>query len=250
MRPPFIRRGRAILQAELITAETPGHIVRKVNQAASTKPLPNYIAVEGPIGVGKTTLASRLAQALRYPLMLEPVTENPFLDRFYAEGQSHALPTQLYFLLHRARQVGDIPRDDLLTQTLVADFLFEKDKLFAKLTLDEAEFGLYSQIHDSLQLTPPTPDLVIYLQAPTEVLLQRINRRGNDFEQNIEAEYLSALVDCYTEFFYYYDAAPLLIVNAAEIDFANNDDHFEALLDHIIRMDGARQFFNPNPTLL
>ena len=179
-----------------------------------------------------------------------PVTENPFLDRFYAEGHRHALPTQLYFLLHRARQVGDIPRDDLLTQTLVADFLFEKDKLFAQLTLDEAEFGLYTQIHDSLQLTPPTPDLVIYLQAPTEVLQQRINRRGNDFEQNIEAEYLSSLVDCYTEFFYYYDAAPLLIVNAAEIDFANNDDHFEALLDHIIRMDGARQFFNPNPTLL
>ena len=238
------------MQAELITAETPGHIVRKVNQAADTKPLPNYVAVEGPIGVGKTTLASRLAQALRYPLMLEPVTENPFLDRFYAEGHRHALPTQLYFLLHRARQVGDIPRDDLLTQTLVADFLFEKDKLFAQLTLDEAEFGLYTQIHDSLQLTPPTPDLVIYLQAPTEVLQQRINRRGNDFEQNIEAEYLSSLVDCYTEFFYYYDAAPLLIVNAAEIDFANNDDHFEALLDHIIRMDGARQFFNPNPTLL
>jgi deoxyadenosine/deoxycytidine kinase len=128
--------------------------------------------------------------------------------------------------------------------------LFEKDKLFAQLTLDEAEFGLYEKIHESLQLSPPVPDLVIYLQAPAEILQQRIVRRGIDFEQDIEIEYLSALADRYTEFFYYYDAAPLLVVNAAETDFANNDDHFEALLDQIIHMDSARQFFNPNPTLL
>lgn len=230
--------------------DTPGHIVRKVSQAADLKPLPRYIAIEGPIGVGKTVLANRLAQAFGYSAMLEPVTENPFLDRFYAEGHRHALPTQLFFLLHRARQVEDMPSNDLVGPTLVADFLFEKDKLFAQLTLDEAEFGLYSKIYDSLALSPPTPDLVIYLQAPAEVLQQRIHRRGIDFEQNIETEYLSALADRYTEFFYYYEDAPLLIVNAAESDFANNVDHFEALLDQIIRMDGARQFFNPNPTLL
>ncbi len=218
--------------------------------AAEQRQLPRYIAVEGPIGVGKTTLADRLAQAMRYPLLKEPVTENPFLDRFYAEGHQHALPTQLYFLLHRARQVSDIPVDDLLGPSLVADFLIEKDKLFAKLTLDDAEYGLYEQIHASLQLHPPTPDLVIYLQAPPEVLRQRILRRGLDIEQNIEVDYLRALAECYTEFFYYYDQAPLLIVNAAEIDFANNDKHFEALLDQIFSMEGARQFFNPNPTLL
>lgn len=218
--------------------------------AAEVRPLPRYIAVEGPIGVGKTTLASRLAEVMRYPLMLEPVTENPFLDRFYAEGSRHALPTQLYFLLHRARQVTDMPSNDLLGPTLVADFLMEKDKLFAKLTLDEEEFTLYQQIYDSLQLAPPKPDLVIYLQAPAEILQQRIVGRGIEFEQSIEADYLRALVEQYTEFFHYYDSAPLLIVNAAEIDFANNDSHFDALLDQVINLDGARQFFNPNPTLL
>jgi len=238
------------LQAELLTAETPGHIVRKIAQAASSKPLPRYIAIEGPIGVGKTTLASRLAQTLRYPLMLEPVTENPFLDRFYTEGSQHALPTQLFFLLHRARQVSDLPSNDLLGPNLVADFLIEKDRLFAELTLDDAEFHLYQQIHDSLHLNPPNPDLVIYLQAPAEILQQRIVHRGADFEQHIEVDYLRALTECYTEFFYYYDAAPLLVVNAAEIDFANNNDHFEALLDQIIHMESARQFFNPNPLLL
>ena len=238
------------MQAQRITTETPGHIARKVSIAAETRTLPRYIAIEGPIGAGKTTLATRLAQTLRYPLMLEPGTENPFLDRFYAEGSRHALPTQLFFLLNRARQVSDMPSNDLLGPTLVSDFLMEKDKLFAKLTLDEQEYHLYQQIHNSLQLNPPKPDLVIYLQAPAEVLRQRIERRGNDFEQSIETDYLRALAEQYTEFFYYYDDAPLLIVNATEIDFANNDAHFEALLDQIFRMEGSRAFFNPNPMLL
>jgi deoxyadenosine/deoxycytidine kinase len=237
-----------------IDLDTPAHIVRKIVRAAEASKLPRYIAVEGPIGVGKTTLATRLAESFRYPLLLEPATENPFLDRFYEQGEQHALPTQLFFLLHRARQVADIPSDDLLGPVLVADFLFEKDKLFARLTLDDAEYELYEQIHTSLHLNPPKPDLVIYLQAPTEVLQRRIQRRGIDFEQHIEADYLMALSDSYTEFFHYYDQAPLLIVNAAEIDFASNTDHFATLLDQILRMQqegaGARQFFNPNPTLL
>ncbi len=233
-----------------VSADTSAQLVRKIAHAADHRNLPRYVAVEGPIGVGKTTLATRLAETLRYPLLLEPVSENPFLDRFYAEGSRHALPTQLFFLLHRARQVTDMPSNDLLGPTLVSDFLIEKDRLFAQLTLDEAEFQLYEQIHTSLQLDPPTPDLVIYLQAPAETLEDRIRGRGLEFEQHIQLDYLQNLADSYTEFFYYYDAAPLLVVNAAEIDFANNDVHFETLLDQVIQMEGTRQFFNPNPTLI
>lgn len=218
--------------------------------AKGSKTLPQYLVIEGPIGVGKTTLAKKLAGLLNYPLLLEPVTENPFLDRFYAEGASQALPTQLFFLLQRAKQVQDMPGNDLLERTLIADFMIEKDDLFATLTLDSAELDLYRQIHSSLQLVPPKPDLVIYLQAPARVLQQRVFRRGIDFEQSIHIDYLDALADSYTEFFHYYDEAPVLIVNAAEIDFANNDDHFNALLDQILHMEGTRQFFNPNPTLL
>ena len=218
--------------------------------AKGSKTLPQYLVIEGPIGVGKTTLAKKLAGLLNYPLLLEPVTENPFLGRFYAEGASQALPTQLFFLLQRAKQVQDMPGNDLLERTLIADFMIEKDDLFATLTLDPAELDLYRQIHSSLQLVPPKPDLVIYLQAPARVLQQRVFRRGIDFEQSIHIDYLDALADSYTEFFHYYDEAPVLIVNAAEIDFANNDDHFNALLDQILHMEGTRQFFNPNPTLL
>ena len=218
--------------------------------AKGSKTLPQYLVIEGPIGVGKTTLAKKLAGLLNYPLLLEPVTENPFLDRFYAEGASQALPTQLFFLLQRAKQVQDMPGHDLLERTLITDFMIEKDDLFATLTLDPAELDLYRQIHSSLQLVPPKPDLVIYLQAPARVLQQRVFRRGIDFEQSIHIDYLDALADSYTEFFHYYDEAPVLIVNAAEIDFANNDEHFNALLDQILHMEGTRQFFNPNPTLL
>ena len=224
--------------------------MHKVQAARSGNRLPRFIAVEGPIGVGKTTLAARLADTLGYPKLFEPVTENPFLDRFYAEKHNNALPTQLFFLLHRARQIADISGDDLLGPNLVSDFLMDKDRLFAKLTLDEAEYALYEQIYASLQLDPPAPDLVIYLQAPAEVLQQRIARRGLDFEQHIQTDYLRALADQYTEFFHYYDQAPLLIVNATEIDFAGNDSHFEALIEQILHMDGTRQFFNPHPSLL
>lgn len=212
--------------------------------------LPKFIAVEGPIGVGKTTLANRLAQTLQYPILLEPSTENPFLDRFYRDGKRHALSTQLYFLLHRARQVADIRANDLLGPNLVADFLIEKDDLFARLTLDDNEYALYRQIYENLAIQVPTPDLVIYLQAPANILLERIRARGIHYEREITADYLESLIQSYTEFFHFYDAGPLLVVNATEIDIANNADHFDALLDQIVAMDGLRQYFNPNPTLL
>lgn len=219
-------------------------------ERSSAPPQPRFIAVEGPIGVGKTTLAHRLAEHFGYPVLLEPATSNPFLDRFYREGRRHALPTQLYFLLNRARQMADLPPEDLVGPTLVADFLLEKDDLFARLTLDDHEYDLYRQIYDNLEIRTPRPDLVIYLQAPVSVLLGRIRRRGIPYERDIETEYLETLNRAYTEFFHFYDAAPLLVVNAAEIDFAHNDAHFQALLAQLGRMDGLRQYFNPNPTLL
>ena len=225
-------------------------LLQILEAAKNNKSFPQYLAIEGPIGVGKTTLAKKLADLLNYPLLLEPVTENPFLDRFYAEGTNQALPTQLFFLLQRAKQVQDMPGNDLLDRALVTDFMIEKDDIFATLTLDPAELDLYRQIHNSLELAPPRPDLVIYLQAPARILRQRVSRRGIDFEQSIHIDYLEALADSYAGFFHYYDDAPVLIVNAAEIDFANNEDHFNALLKQILQMEGTRQFFNPNPTLL
>ena len=211
---------------------------------------PRYIAVEGPVGVGKTTLARRLANTFHYPLVLEPAEENPFLDRFYRDGRRDALPTQLYFLLHRAEQVARFAQDDMVGPLQVTDFLMEKDRLFAQATLNEEELKLYEQIAQRLTIKPPKPGLVIYLQAPVSVLLHRIRRRGVDYEQRIDSAYLETLSTAYAEFFYYYDDAPLLIVNAAEIDFAHNERHYDALLAQMFAMDGVRQYFNPNPTLL
>lgn len=237
------------LSGPALSADMKARAAAQIIEAGS-RPVPKFIAVEGPIGVGKTTLAKKLSEAFDYPLMLEPVTENPFLDRFYTEGASQALPTQLFFLLHRARQIADIPGHDLLDRHLVCDFLMEKDELFAKLTLDPQEFALYQQIQESLSVIPPKPDLVVYLQAPATTLQRRVSQRGLDFEQSIELDYLTALADRYAEFFYYYDEAPILVVNAAEIDFASNDEHFAALLNQIFEMEGTRQFFNPHPTLI
>ena len=218
--------------------------------AAEADAAPHYIAVEGPIGVGKTTLARRLADTFHRPLVLEPAVENPFLDRFYREGRRYALPTQLFFLLHRANQVAGFARDDLLGPILVTDFMMEKDRLFAEANLDENELELYEQIHRTLDVRPPKPDLVIYLQAPVAVLLDRIRHRGIAYEQRIDSEYVALLSDAYTEFFHAYDDAPLLIINAAEIDFADNEAHYRALVSEIGNMSGVRHYFNPSPSLL
>ncbi|TDJ29406.1 MAG: deoxynucleoside kinase [Gammaproteobacteria bacterium] len=234
----------------LAQAKTTTDYTGALSQKLEGHDLPRYIVVEGPIGVGKTTLANRLAETFRYPVLLEPAFDNPFLDRFYREGRRHALPTQLFFLLNRARQMSELGVNDLLGPTLVADFLMEKDDLFARATLDDNEYSLYRQIVENLAIQPVTPDLVIYLQAPVSVLLQRIRQRGISYERAIDSDYLELLNSAYTEFFHFYDAAPLLVINATEIDFANNNSHFEALLDQVLAMDGLRQYFNPNPTLL
>ncbi len=212
--------------------------------------LPRFVAVEGPIGVGKTTLARRLSETFHYPILLEGASENPFLERFYREGGRHALPTQLFFLLHRARQLAELGQGDLFHPMLVADFLMQKDRLFAEITLDANELALYDQIYRNLAIDTPTPDLVVYLQAPTPVLIERVRRRGVAAEQHISTDYLAALSDAYTRFFHFYDDAPVLIINAAETDFANNDVHYQALVSRITSMSGMRQYFNPHPMLL
>lgn len=209
-----------------------------------------YIVVEGPIGVGKTSLARRLAETFNSGLLLEDAQANPFLERFYQNPRQVALPTQLYFLFQRARQMQELRQKDLFRPMRVADFLMEKDRLFAELTLDEDELRLYEQVYERSVVDAPLPDLVIYLQAPVEVLLQRIAKRGLPGERLIEAAYLQRLVNAYTAFFYYYTAAPLLIVNAAEINPIGNDHDYAMLLDQIKGVRSGRHYFNPLPIAL
>jgi len=211
---------------------------------------PRYIVVEGPIGVGKTSLAKRLARSYASELMLEDAEENPFLERFYRNRRFAALPTQLFFLLQRARQIEDLRQGDMFSPVRVADFLLDKDRLFAELNLDPNELKLYDQVAETLALDPPKPDLVVYLQAPAHVLLKRIAMRGLDYEQSIDVDYLERLGEAYARFFYDFDAAPLLIVNAAAIDPIHREADYQALLDTIGRIKRGRHFFNPSAEAL
>jgi deoxyadenosine/deoxycytidine kinase len=206
---------------------------------------PDYIVVEGPIGVGKTSLARRLAASFESDLLLEGAEENPFLERFYQDPRSGALPAQLFFLFQRARQLADMRQADLFQPVRVADFLMEKDRLFAELTLDAEELKLYEQVYRHLQVEAPVPDLVIYLQAPEEVLLKRIARRGIRYERRIDANFLRRLSEAYARLFLYYEASPLLIVNAANIDLVNSEADYQALIEQIHTVRSGRQYFNP-----
>jgi deoxyadenosine/deoxycytidine kinase len=204
-----------------------------------------YIVVEGPIGVGKTSLARRLSESFASDLVLENADQNPFLERFYRNRRNAALPTQLFFLFQRARQIEEIRQSDLFTPVRVADFMIDKDRLFAELNLDANELNLYDQVYKSLELDPPTPDLVIYLQAPPSVLRRRVASRGIPYEQQLDEDYLERLGNAYAKFFYEFDAAPLLIVNAANIDPIHREADYQELLRVICRMKHGRQFFNP-----
>ena len=204
-----------------------------------------YVVVEGPIGVGKTSLAKRLSESFASELMLEQAEENPFLERFYRNRRYAALPTQLYFLLQRARQMEQLRQTDMFAPVRVADFLLDKDRLFAKLNLDANELRLYEEVAATLDLDPPQPDLVVYLQAPAHVLMKRVASRGVPYEQLIEVEYLERLGEAYARFFYDYDDAPLLIVNAASIDPIHREADYQELLRTIVRIKRGRHFFNP-----
>ena len=211
---------------------------------------PRYIVVEGPIGAGKTALAKRLAQSLSGELILEEALENPFLERFYREGRSAALPTQMFFLFSRARQIEQLRQTDMFATVRICDYLFAKDRLFAELNLDPDEFALYEQIADQLAVEAPVPDLVIYLQASVDVLFDRIARRGIGYERMIDRAYLEQLADIYARFFHAYNDGPLLIVNASQIDPVSNEADYEQLFRQIERTTGGRHFFNPTAAAL
>ena len=210
-----------------------------------SKERPGYIVVEGPIGVGKTSLAKRLAKSFETDLMLEGADENPFLERFYQDPRSGALPAQLFFLFQRVRQIEDMRQADMFQPVRVADFLMEKDPLFAELTLGAEELKLYEQVYAHVTVDAPVPDLVVYLQAPEDVLLKRISRRGIRYERKIDTEYLRNLSEAYSRMFLNYDAAPLLIVNTASINLVDNDIEYEALLEQIHLTKTGKHYFNP-----
>ena len=207
-----------------------------------------YIVVEGPIGAGKTSLARELADRLEADLMLEQPEDNPFLSRFYEDMPRFALPTQLTFLFQRADQLRELAQLDLFRKPTVADFLLDKDPLFARLNLRDDEFVLYEKVYSHLKPMTATPDLVIYLQAPVATLVERVRQRGVDFEQAIPDEYLARLADAYSRFFYQYDEAPLLIINSERLNFVDNPAHLKLLLSRVAGMRARREFFNLGQT--
>lgn len=203
-----------------------------------------HIVVEGPIGCGKTSLANRLAQRLGAGTLLEDPKANPFLPLFYRDMRRYALPTQLFFLFQRVGQLEQLKQPDLFGKPVVADFTLAKDPLFARLTLDDAEYQLYSKIFDHVKPQAPVPDLVIYLQASIDTLVHRVKKRGNPGEAGIAEEYLRNLSEAYMRYFHHYSDSPLLIVNSERLNFVDSSEHLDLLIERMTAMRGGREFFN------
>jgi deoxyguanosine kinase len=203
-----------------------------------------YLVVEGPIGCGKTSLAQKLAFRMGANTLLEDAAANPFLAQFYRDMRRYALPTQLFFLFQRVAQLEALKQPDLFAKPTVADFTLAKDPLFARLTLDDAEYQLYRQIYEHVKPQAPVPDLVIYLQASVNTLIARVRKRGNPVESGLDEDYLRRLSEAYTRYFYNYGDSPLLIVNSEKLNFVDVPEHLELLIERVDAMRGGREFFN------
>lgn len=208
--------------------------------------LPSYIAVEGPIGVGKSTLSRLLAETFEAKLILEDAQANPFLSKFYGGEKNAALAAQLFFLMQRNQQLQPLEHLDLFHSTIIADFVIEKDQLFAELTLNPDELALYEQVAQQFSFIAAEPDLVIYLQAPEPVLKKRIQKNGIANEQFIDKHYLQALNEAYSRFFHFYEQSPLIIVNASDLDWLNRPNDYNELVRFIVQHQVGRNYFNPH----
>ena len=211
--------------------------------------MPDYIAVEGPIGVGKTTLANKLASNLNYDILLDRPIENPFLENSYRNPNQSALAAQLFFLFQRVQQLEELKQKSIFEPVRIADFILEKDRLFAEANLNNEEMRLYDKVYEHITIDAPVPDLVIYLQAPVEVLMARIERRGLKFERYLTQEYLTKINDAYSRFFLDYDRSPVLIINAAEIDFESSEEDLEMLITKIMSNPKGKTFINLQPSI-
>lgn len=207
---------------------------------------PKYLVVEGPIGVGKTSLVTRLADQLSGKAILEESENNPFLLRFYNDRRRWAFQTQLFFLLSRYRQQEDMAQHELFSNVTITDVFLPKDRIFASLNLSPDELVLYEQVYGLLRGRLPNPDLVIYLHAETDVLMQRVNQRGREYEKELSWEYLDALNRAYNEFFFAYADTPLLVIQTTEIDFVKNPSDLSNLIRQIRQMKGGVQYYVPS----
>jgi deoxyguanosine kinase len=205
----------------------------------------HHIVIEGPLGVGKTSLARLLAERLDGETVLEEVEDHPFLTKFYRDPKKYAFQTQIYFLLRRYQQVADIHQMDLFKKVVISDYLFEKDRIFARINLDDQEFWLYEQLFQLLNRKTVVPDLVIFLQAKTEVLLDRIRKRGRKFEKGVHANYIESLNEAFNNFFFHYQDSPLLVIDASEIDFVHVSEDLDNLVEQMRKMEGGTQYYVP-----